>query len=216
MLKKITIKVLDFFFPRTKTQKKLDNITLEDFYSKARKTTHENKNFIVIFSYEDKLVKEAIQSLKFKNNKKIAKIFAEILYSELLEELSDFEKFSCFKKPILIPIPLSRKRLRERGYNQCEIIAKEMSFLDSDSNFSLEKDVLIKKKDTPPQSRTKNKKERLENLKNCFKIKNSEKIKGRNIILLDDITTTGTTLKEASHVLRKNGAKKIICLTIAH
>jgi ComF family protein len=209
-------KILDFLFPRSKIQKNLDNITVQDFYSKARKTTHENKNFIVVFSYEDRLVKEAIHSLKFKNNKKIAKIFAEILYSELLEELSDLEKFSCFKKPILIPIPLSRKKLQERGYNQCEIIAKEMSFLDSDSNFSLEKDVLIKKKDTPPQSRTKNKKERLENLKNCFKIKNPEKITGQNIILLDDITTTGTTLKEASYVLRKNGVKKIICLTIAH
>ncbi len=208
--------ILDFLFPQNKLDKKLRKISADEMYQKCQKTKHENKNIITVFSYEDTLIKQGIKSLKFKRNKEIAKIFGQILYDNLLENLFEAEKFSGFKNPILIPIPLSKKSLRERGFNQCEIIAREMASLDNNSNFVFENNVLLKTKDTPHQSRTKNKKERLENLKNCFSIQNKEKIKGRNVILLDDVVTTGTTLKEAGKTLRKYGAKKIICLTVAH
>ncbi|MBU1557651.1 ComF family protein [Patescibacteria group bacterium] len=214
--KKIINFLLDTAFPRTKLEKKLSEITAEELYSEAPKTRNEDKKMITVFSYEDKLIKEAISSFKFRKNKRLAKIFAQILYDEILEHMSELETFSNFKKPILIPIPLSKQRMRERGFNQCELIAKEMSILDKDSSFVFEKNVLIKIKDTPHQSRAKNKKERLENLKKSFSVKQSEKIRGKNILLLDDVTTTGTTLKEASKTLRRYGAKKIICLTIAH
>ena len=214
--KKLIDNILDIAFPRTNLEKKLSEITAEELHSKALKTRYKNKKIITIFSYEDRLVKKAIHSLKFRKNKRFAKIFAQILYDEILEDMSELETLSNFKKPILIPIPLSKQRLRERGFNQCELIAKELSILDNDSSFIFEKNILIKIKDTPHQSRTKNKKERLENLKNCFKVKQPEKVKGKNIILLDDVVTTGTTLKEASKTLRRYGAKKIICLTVAH
>ncbi len=215
-LKKIFDSILDFAFPRTKLEKKLSEITVEDFYSKARKTRHEDKKIMTVFSYEDRLVKKAIHSLKFRKNKRFAKIFAQILYDEILENISELEMLSNFKKPILIPIPLSKQRMRERGFNQCGLVVKEMGRIDKNQSFTINTKSLIKTKDTPHQSRAKSKKERLENLKNCFGVKQAEKIKGRNIILLDDVVTTGTTLKEARKTLRKHGAKKIICLTIAH
>lgn len=207
--------LLDFLFPRLKKEKELDEITAEELFKKAPKTTHDDKDIITIFDYKNDLVRQTIWALKFRKNTRLAKIFAQILYDETLEIFSDLETFSNFKNPVIIPMPISKKRRRERGFNQCELIANELINLSGDI-FTLNKSSLIKKIDTIPQSRTKNKKQRQENTKNCFAIKNGEKIKNKNIILLDDVTTTGATLKEAKKILRKYGVKKIICVTIAH
>ncbi len=208
--------ILNITFPQSKTERRLETITAEEFFNSAVKTKHTNKNIITIFSYNDPLVKKAIWSLKFRKKKRLAKIFAQILYDRLLEELVDLERLKNFKNPLLIAIPISKKRFRERGFNQCDLIARELCRLNDNQSFRWEKGNLVKIKDTPHQSRAKSKKERRENLKNCFAIKNPQKILGRNIILLDDITTTGTTLNEAQKILKENRAKKIIYLTIAH
>ncbi len=207
--------LLDFLFPRLKKEKDLDEITAEELFKKAPKTNHDDKNIITIFDYKNDLIRQTIWALKFRKNTHLAKIFAQILYDETLEIFSDLETFSNFKNPIIIPMPISKKRRQERGFNQCELIANELVNL-SGNTFILNKNSLIKRVDTIPQSRTKNKKQRLENIKNCFAIKNEEEIKNKNIILLDDVTTTGATLKEAKKILRKYGVKKIICITVAH
>ena len=80
----------------------------------------------------------------------------------------------------------------------------------------VETDILYKIKETPTQVSIKNKEKRLKNLSNVFEIKNSEKIKDKNIILIDDVSTTGATLEEASRSLKNSGAKKIISLVVAH
>jgi len=154
--------------------------------------------------------------LKYKNKRGVARIFGNILYSQILEELSDLEQFENFKDPILIPIPLSRKRLKKRGYNQVLLIAKHLADLDKDVNFKLANNVLIKIKETPHQTQIENKRKRLENLTGSFAVKNHELVRGRNIILIDDVTTTGATFKEAKKVLKSAGARKIIIFTLAH
>ena len=135
-----------------------------------------------------------------------------------------------FKDAILIPIPLSRRRYRERGYNQAELICKELIKLDSNSNinlrygvdekmernFSLEKNILIKIKETEHQANIKDRRDRLKNLVGSFYVKNPEVIKSKNIVLIDDVLTTGATLTEAKKILKQNGARKIIAFTIAH
>ena len=216
VFKKLFNLVLDTIFPQSKLGKQLETITAEELFNSVPKIRHEDRNIINIFSYDNQLIKKAIWSLKFRNKKRLAKIFAEILYDRILEDLNDLQTFKNFTEPLLIPIPVSKKRFRERGYNQCELIAKELCKLDGNNSFILEKQNLIKIIDTPHQSRAKNRKERLENLKDSFRVRFPEKIKSRNIILLDDITTTGTTLREADKILRQNGARKIICLTMAH
>jgi len=208
--------VLDAVFPRTKIERKLDDITANELFLSARKTTHDDRSVITVFDYDSELIRQAIWSLKFRNRKRLAEVFAQILYDELLESMADMKIFHNFENPILIPVPMSKKKQMKRGYNQCELIAQEMVKLDRNSSFQYLNKILIKVKDTPPQSRTKNKKERLENLRGCFAVRNPEKIRRKNIILLDDITTTGATLKEAKKTLRKHGVKKIVCLTVAH
>lgn len=173
-----------------------------------------------IYDYRDTIIKKSIWNLKYKNKRDLSKIFAEILYSRILEELADLEMLENFKDPILIPIPLSKKRLRERGYNQSLLIALELEKINKHKNqkmsYRLLKNVLIKNKETIHQAHVKNKKERLENLIGSFSVINKELIKNQNIILLDDVVTTGATLKEAKKELKKNGARKVIAFTVAH
>ena len=169
-----------------------------------------------LYDYRCPQIKKAIWLLKYKGKRGLAEIFAECMYSKITEELSEFSIFENFREPILIPIPLSKKRLQERGFNQTELICKQILKLDTEKIFTLEKNVLIKTKETEHQARIKNRNERLKNLTNTFGIINPEKIKSRNIILIDDVTTTGATLNEARKILKKSGAKKIIAFTVAH
>lgn len=173
------------------------------------------------YDYRYPPVKKTIWLFKYKNKKMFAKVFAESLYGRMTEELSDFTIFNNFENPILVPIPLSTKRMHERGFNQTFLICKELIKLDKNNsplnkNFILENNILIKIKDVEHQAHIENREKRIKNIINSFSVKNPENIKGKNIILIDDVTTTGSTLSEAKKTLKKAGAKKIIAFTVAH
>lgn len=172
-----------------------------------------------LFDYRHPPIKEAIRLIKYKGKRRLIVPLAEILHGRMIEELSELKIMENFQKPILIPIPLSRKRRRERGFNQAELICQELvkiNNLNQNTDWKLEKDVLIKCKDTEHQARIKERQDRLKNLSGSFAVKNSEKIKSYNIILIDDVTTTGATLVEAKKVLKKAGVRKVIAFTLAH
>ena len=117
-------------------------------------------------------------------------------------------------KTILIPIPLSKKRLRRRGYNQAALIANELS---SKTGIPCREDILYKKLHTLSQVETKTKKERMLNLKDSFGVRLPEKIlrPEPTILLIDDIITTGATLNEAAKTLKSAGFKKVIGIVVA-
>ena len=121
-----------------------------------------------------------------------------------------------FRDALLVPIPLSGSRLRERGFNQALLLCESLVALDNNQNFKLEKNVLIKPKETEHQAKIEDRQKRLKNIIGSFAVKNPELIQKKNIILIDDITTTGATLHEAKKILRAAGARKVIAFTIAH
>ena len=210
-------KILDLIFPPSSIDREMREINIDNIYQKCRKANIlDINNTIVFFDYKDKLIRHMIHSLKFKGNTKIAKLFAEVIYNEILEEIADLKIFSNFEKPLLIPIPISPKRRRERGFNQTEIIAKEIIKLNKNNLFDLDIGNLIKIKNTNAQSSLKNRRDRFENQKGCFSIRYPEKIKDRNIILIDDVITTGATITEAKKTLKQSGSKKIITVAFAH
>ena len=217
-IKKIYKKILDVVFPTHCTGCKKENtpLCIDCLNNLPPAMEVNNISNVSIFDYKDTTVKNSIWFLKYGGNKEIGKIFAYSIYDRLLEEMSEQNIFSNFHDPFLIPIPLSKKRLKKRGFNQSEILAKEMSFIDGDVSFKIATNVLYKIKDTPSQVSIKDKKKRLQNLKGCFSVKNPDNIKNRNIILIDDITTTGATIAEARKTLLGAGAKKVIAFTIAH
>jgi len=169
-----------------------------------------------LFEYRHPPIKKSVWLLKYKGKRPIAGVFGEVMYGRILEELADLSVMENFTDPLLIPIPLSKSRYRERGFNQAELICKKLLELDAGKNFTLERNVLIKPKEGKHQARIENRNERIKNIIGSFAIMNPEKISGRNIILVDDVITTGATLTEAKKVLRDAGARKIVAFTIAH
>ena len=143
--------------------------------------------------------------------KELAKDLASLVIAhfQLLDEKPSFLK----KNPdyVLVPVPLEKRKLKWRGFNQVEEIGKEISkFL----NIPLINDILFKIKETPPQVEL-SEKEREENIKEVFIIRNREKILGKKILLVDDVYTTGSTMEECSQVLKKAGATEVIGIVIA-
>jgi len=184
--------------------------------SKIKRSDYKKKNWInPLFDYKDETIKKAIWKLKYREKTALAKPLACLLYEHIIDELADANIFKTMEKPMLIAIPLSKKRMRERGYNQSLLISKEMSFIKN-SPFELRKDVLYKIKDSENQADIKDRLKRMKNLKGCFCVKNKKVIHNRNIVLIDDVVTTGATLTEARKVLKKAGAKKVIAFTLAH
>jgi len=230
--------ILDIVFPAKcvlcgKTGVDLCRECLKD----ARGAERESARWIFpLYDYRDKTIKKSLWLLKYKGRKRLAGVFAENIYEKILEELSELSVMENFIDAILIPIPLSRKRYRERGFNQAELICQEIieinkktnlrDSVDTNTHFSdsvnmqLENNILIKPKDTLHQAHIKDRSTRLKNMVGTFAIKNEAKstdlIKGKNVILIDDITTTGATLSEARKVLRQAGARKVIAFTVAH
>ena len=111
---------------------------------------------------------------------------------------------------VITYVPLHKIRQKERGYNQSELLAKELSYL---LELPLE-DLLTKIKNNPPQHSTKAS-QRGDNVKNAYRIVDPKSVEGRKILLIDDIITTGNTLGECARMLRLSGADEIFCATFA-
>lgn len=112
---------------------------------------------------------------------------------------------------LVIPVPLHKKRLRHRGFNQAQILA---SCLFPDQKHKINPHILMRTTETPLQTNLSGKARR-RNLKNAFSVTNTAAVKGKKIMLVDDVFTTGTTLNECARTLRKAGAKDVQALTLA-
>jgi competence protein ComFC len=158
------------------------------------------------------IVKKLIYNFKYKPYlADLTKTLIELFYESIIQQ-EIFQK-AYKSSPILIPIPLSAKRLRQRGYNHAELLAEGLA---EKLNLKLS-DVLLRTRETKSQFGLKLK-DRKENLKDAFILNAkypSASLRASNIFLVDDILTSGTTLLEAAKILKKNGAKKVWGLTLA-
>jgi len=115
------------------------------------------------------------------------------------------------KSAVLVPVPLHFKKMRERGYNQSEELAKELSKI---LQIPVISNNLIKIKSTKAQAES-TKLEREKNLQGAFKIKNPAEFSGKKIFLVDDVYTTGSTMQDCAKILKENGAKSVWGICIA-
>lgn len=185
-------------------------LELSDFHQILK--TEELDDLYFSTEYKNPLLKNLIQNFKYQPFIKELSLSLSSLIIEHFQLLDNPPLFYREKSNfILTPVPLEKRRLRWRGFNQAEEIAKKLSeFLE----IPLVNDILIKKRETLPQVKLSNE-ERKENVSKAFYCRNQEKIKGKNILLVDDIYTTGSTMREAAKVLKTSGAKKIIGIVIA-
>lgn len=169
-----------------------------------------------LFSYQSPIVKDAVWRFKYKNVRGFAEVFAPVLQNEIIEALAERLLVSQHEKPVLVPIPLHRKRLTERGYNQSELLARAIMKLSDEQMFEYAPNALTRTRATRPQARSDTRKTRLENLKDAFETAYPTLVYARIVVLIDDVTTTGATLSEARKVLLAAGARDVIAFTLAH
>jgi len=153
--------------------------------------------------YNDPILKKAIHFYKYR--------FAKDLSQPLALLLAQALQNSTLPAPdAIIPVPLHKRRERWRGFNQATELAKAL-----DLQIPLITDILLRVRYTTPQVQMKNKSKRQKNLANAFLVKNKQHITGKNILLIDDVVTTGTTLTECARILKQSGAKNVFCLVLA-
>ncbi len=172
------------------------------------------KWIISLWSYKDPRVKKLLWKFKFENKFSAVEDIAIYASDHLSAELSDLFMFDNFKNITLVPVPLSEKSMRRRGYNQSALLAKELA-VRLDPEYQTQ-NLLIKTRETETQHSIKNRRLRLQNLREAYSVRDISEVAGKNILLIDDITTTHATLIEARRALKDAGAKRVLAFTVAH
>ncbi|MFZ2310031.1 MAG: ComF family protein [Patescibacteria group bacterium] len=175
---------------------------IKKYQWQAPRHLEEVDNVLIASEYNDPVLKEIIQAFKFNFNTELVIPLAALLYSRI-------DLATLNKNYLIVPIPLHKKRQAWRGFNQSELIADELSKL---TGWIINKD-LIKIKKTKEQAGLKET-ERLVNQLNAFIWKGAN-LAGQDIILLDDIITSGATISQAALVLKQAGASEIVAMAVA-
>lgn len=163
----------------------------------------EHQNDIISYGYYGGILKKLILDFKYKSNFTAGSILAHLLSEFIINNID-------YKNYVITYVPLSKRSKKKRGFNQCEYISKYIG-----KKLSIECiDAIVKCKETKEQ-KTLNKSERMLNIKDAFKIKSKINLKNVNIMLIDDVTTTGATLRECCRILKKDGVNDIKLLTLA-
>jgi ComF family protein len=158
------------------------------------------------YSYDSELLKIAIHGLKYKFIEDLTLPLGALLISEM-EKIKD----RIGKPDFLIPVPLHKKRLLERGFNQSELLALKIF---ERFGWLAERGALVRSRKTEPQVSLDGK-GRKENIKDAFSVVEVSKILNKKIVLLDDVFTTGATMEECARVLKDAGAKEVIGVALA-
>lgn len=205
---KILNKILTVLFPQKCLGCQKENeILCPDCLEKiSRPDTPHLKGVHIAANYQDPVLKKALWLLKYQGVKQLAKPLAELIQKRVWKKLETGGW-------LIVPIPLSWGKLRHRGYNQAELIARHL--FNSQNNTIWGGNILFKTKETKSQVEVKDKEERLANIVGSFKAEKPEIIKGKKIILIDDVYTTGATMSEAKKVLKEAGAKKVAGVVVA-
>jgi ComF family protein len=173
-----------------------------------RKTCHRDTPYILgpACPYDDPTAKLLIRQLKFHDVRQAAEPLAGLLARYLADIAINTSEF------ILIPMPLSRRRRNERGFNQAEEIARRLA---ERLPLNIRNDILARSRHAKPQTETTNAAERQRNILGCFSVVRPDAVFRKDIIILDDVTTSGATLGEAARTLKAAGARTIIGLAAA-
>lgn len=165
---------------------------------------------MAIFHYNN-LLKKIVKNFKYRLAVAVWKEFCLLVSPERLSKINFYNRITKGQKTFLQPIPLHNKRLKERGFNQAQYVS---IFFQRFINLPIA-DTLIRVKETKPQAQFYNQSLRLANMKNAFKIREGSNLRKTNFILIDDLLTSGNTVKAAAATLKQAGAGRIFVLTLA-
>lgn len=169
----------------------------------TEKTVEYCDRILVVTAHEHLLLLDILHGLKYR------------YITELSQYLSDlgidfFKTFEREKFDFVVPVPLSKKRKLQRGFNQSELLARAIS---QEFGWALDTQTLIRWRHTRPQVGL-NAAERWQNVQGIFSLTNQEKFKNKTILLVDDVVTTGATMRECAKLLKQSGAKAVFGFVI--
>ena len=213
-LRKIGEEVLEFFFPsrcifcrrwKGKFVRFCDGCRRSLPYARGASAEQQFPHLARCLSplyYEDS-VRDSLLRYKFGGQSGYARVYGELLADCLKEHPGTYDCVAW--------VPLSRKRLRRRGYDQAELLAREVG-----ARMDLPvRGLLLKRRHTRAQSATGNGEKRRANIAGAYKVREGETVQGLRILLVDDIVTTGSTLSECAKTLRAAGAAAVTGLSLA-
>lgn len=164
------------------------------------------RRFIAPLAYSEPAARDLIHALKYAGMRHLAQDLAGWIVNYVRAVKVELPPASVFA-----PIPLHRRKLRERGFNQAELLAEKLA---AAFGIPARTDILSRTKYATPQSKIKRREERLKNATGLYAVKNALPEK-TTVILVDDVSTTGATLEEAARVLKEAGAKQVWAFTAA-
>ena len=202
--------ILDFLFPLSDTQALVTDASLESIGVYVR-PKHIDKDIVALLPYRNSVVRACIIEAKFKDNERAQQILAAVL-TEYLSEWSAEHTALSSNTLVIIPVPLSPSRHAARGYNQTERVARMAA--NKLADVYLDTDLLTRIRDTIPQTSLSGR-ERRSNLEGAFKT-TTPTDPSHTYIVLDDVTTTGTTLQAAISALKAVHPGNVIGIALAH
>ncbi|MBR3720457.1 MAG: ComF family protein [Clostridia bacterium] len=165
-----------------------------------------DKHFYLFQYHKD--IRDYIIKYKFDEKSYMYKSFSKLFINDKVFTTDFINKYD-----VIISVPIHRKRMKQRGYNQSELIAKDVAW---NCNKTYLKKVLLKKDNILAQSSIEDKLDRIKNIKDAFYVgQNIDLIKGKKVAIFDDVFTTGATVNECAKVLKHNGADSVGIFTIA-
>lgn len=181
--------------------------------------TTEVLNTYSLFSYKHPYVRDGIWAMKYKNTKTYARVFGKRLCEMI--EADILEKDNFISSYIIIPVPISKEKRKTRGYNQTEWLTESiLLYMNKELSRKIihRKDILKRYHRETTQARTSDRMHRLEQIEGAFYIEKSKQatLKNKHILLIDDVTTTGGTIKEIQKILHAAHVASVTAYTIGH
>jgi len=193
----------DCLFPPCEDELRVRELSLEKLHRLLSISIY--KGVHILYIYRDPYIKSALWQLKYHDDRRVADLLGKMLRKILLDEIAT--------PHLLLPIPLAPQRFRERGYNQVTRIA--IPAVHNHLSITIATHLLERRHHTSSQTRL-GKHARRKNLAGAFQVSDPHQIQGVDILLLDDVVTTGSTLHHARVALMEAGAKSVTMIAIAH
>lgn len=208
-------RIISFIFPETcvvcgKGTVSVCEICLQNF---PEAPFQEDSWMHSLFSYQDRGVRNAIHALKFKHMRSVANCFAPLMHEAIQEIQAAAIAMNSQEKIVLLPVPKMKAHVRTRGFDAMEYLCNKIQEQDS-SHYEICNKAIIRVNTKAQTGLTR--KERLQNMRNAFQVVAPKILAERTIYIIDDVTTTGSTLRELEKVCLQAGAQKVCAVTIAH
>lgn len=207
--------LLDLILPRDPARESARRATAFDLSKRIDRRDDRTNGIISYLRFADPLVRAAIHELKYHGYKPLARTLAAAVADEFIADIGKRTLVGGEHPITLLPVPLSRKHARERGFNQCELLAHALAGRVGGNVFVVRADIVERVRHTESQTSLPDAGARRENVAGAFSIHNPARAPRGRIIVLDDVTTTGSTLRAVERALREAGARDIMLVAIA-